>query len=241
VDPFTKHRLSFAPGKTNLWIELQLDGPPDDSQKSQMIKAVAEGSRLKAKVLTGELVSVPAMTSVGAAGLEISFESRGPLRILVELSTNSPGSLVEFLWESNLLVFHGPIVDEARTTGAGPLYFHVDDETGPDWAGADEVRVTAMADAFSLPSIHHNDADTGDYLTLGFANTQPVRFVETLDIRVTEEDPDGNAVGGVLLPDDLPAGTGLPVLNGRLAIRVGSGTYALFYNLSRWLRRKNLS
>ena len=114
---------------------------------------------------------------------------------------------------------------------------HADDETGADFLGDDEITVTGQAD--TAPTAAVSTRTSTPATTSGSPRwTRPASWAAAF-LTVTEDDPDGDAVGGVISPT-----TCRPACPSRRARRhafdVGSGRYALFYNLSGWLRRTNL-
>lgn len=74
--------------------------------------------------------------------------------------------------------------------------------------GADEITVTGQADALDTAQAVENNSDTGENISL--APMDPARFVGECVITITEDDINGDAVGEVIFPDDLPAAVPLP-------------------------------
>jgi len=83
--------------------------------------------------------------------------------------------------------------------GAWDLKVHCDDETGADWAGADEISVDGTADDLPLPHIYDGDSDTGENTDLsarlGFA-----WYSEHLSSFATMRGAVPNAQAGLGLP-----------------------------------------
>lgn len=241
IDPDVKHELTVAPNQDDLWVELQPDGPPLDPDARQTVVLQIRGQVVATDVVDEALapladtVTVPGVTF---NGLESTVSLRGPQRLLVRIQVSTPGDTVTAHWTTDLKVLHGAVYEGTSPTGSWDLKLHVDDETGVDFLGDDEITVTGQADTVPTASVVDDDADTGD--TIALVALDPVRFVGECLLTITEDDVDGDAVGGVRFPDDLPAGVPVPARSRRRPIRVGSGTYALFYNLSGWLRRTNL-
>jgi hypothetical protein len=180
-------------------------------------------------------VTVPGSTFTGT---HTTVGLRGPQVVKVRIQTALAGDTVGVRWETDLKVLHGALYEGTVPVHSWDLKLHVDDETGVDSFGADEITVAGRADGVATAQVVDNDSDTGENISL--AAMDPTRFVGECAVTITEDDIDGDAVGGVIFPDDLPAGVPIPARSRRRPVRVGSGTYALFYNLSGWLRRKNL-
>jgi hypothetical protein len=241
IEPDAEHRLTVAPRQDDIWIELQPDGPPLDPAVVQTVQLEVHGDVVAVDVVDAGLSPLADTVTVpGAAftGTQVTIRLRGPQRVLVRVQTATVGDTVRARWGSDMKVLHGALYEGTAPAGSWGLKLHVDDETGADAFGADEITVAGQADAQSTAQVVENDSDTGENISL--APLDPTRFVAECVITITEDDVDGDAVGGVMFPDDLPPGVTIPARSQRRPVRVGSGTYALFYNLSGWLRRKNL-
>lgn len=241
IDPGDEHPLTVAPNQDDIWVELQPDGPPLDPAVSQTLQLDVKGDVVAMELLDIGGVPLPnAVTVPGATftGTHTTVGLRGPQVVKVRIQTALVGGTVRVRWETDLKVLHGALYEGTLPQGSWALKLHVDDETGVDSFGADEITVSGQSDAAATPQVVENDSDTGEDISL--AAMDPTRFVSDCVITITEDDVDGDAVGGVIFPADLPAGVPIPARSRRRPIRVGSGTYALFYNLSGWLRRTNL-
>lgn len=243
IDPDVEHQLTIASNQDDMWVELQPDGPPLDPDPSQMqtIRIEVHGNVVKVEVQDLGLSPLPnTLVEPGVTfnGLQATIRLRGPQRVLARIQAASVADTFRVRWVTDLKVLHGALYEGTAPASSWDLKLHVDDETGADFLGADEITVSGQADAAPMGQISANDSDTGENISL--TAMDPTRFIDECVITITEDDVDGDAVGGVILPADLPVGVMLPARSRRRAIRVGSGTYALFYNLSGWLRRKNL-
>ena len=241
VDPDVEQPITVAPNQDDVWIELQPDGPPLDPAAVQTVLLDVTGAVRVIDVADAGLNPWPDVVTVpgaGFTGLSTTIRLRGPQVLKVRIQTDVPGDSVAVRWVTDLKVLHGAVYEQTLPSGSWGMKLHADDETGADFLGDDEITVTGQADTAPTAAVSDADVDTGD--DIGLAALDPTRFVGTCFLTVTEDDPDGDAVGGVIFPDDLPTGVPLPARSRRHAFDVGSGRYALFYNLSGWLRRTNL-
>jgi hypothetical protein len=241
IDPDVERRLTVAPRQDDIWIELQPDGPPLDPAVVQTVQLEVHGDVVAVDVVDAGLSPLADTVTVpGAAftGTQVTVRLRGPQRVLVRIQTATVGDTVRARWGSDMKVLHGALYEGTAPAGSWDLKLHVDDETGVDAFAADEITVAGQAGTQSTAQLVENDSDTGENISL--ATLDPTRFVAECVITITEDDVDSDAVGGVTFPDDLPPGVTIPARSRRRPVRVGSGTYTLFYNLSGWLRRKNL-
>jgi hypothetical protein len=124
-----------------------------------------------------------------------------------------------------------------------PFFLHIDDETGADWAGDDEVTLwladEAGTDFFEASFL---DADTGDNFNLtnrklldaitalGHSSSS-ISFVEKVDIRVREDDfDDDNQYPFSILAMQEKEGDQVQRV---LELPIQSGKYSLKFTLSR--------
>lgn len=118
----------------------------------------------------------------------------------------------------------------ALTFVVPPFRLRCDDETGPDWLGADEITVQVSVDGLDIGTDSWNDADIGESFNPRL--TTAAGFSEQLDVYVTEHDNTGDDHGhGHIdwLPADQAAG------RGEVGISVASGHYTFRCGLLRAL------
>lgn len=241
IDPDDDYKFTVAPNHDEMWLEIQPDGPPLDPLALQTVSLEVRGDLAVVDVRDVDLKPLANTTAVPGTmftGIKVVASLRGPQRVKIRVQTVTAGDTFRAHWGTDLKVLHGALYEGTVPANSWDLKLHVDDETGVDSFGADEITVSGQADAVATVPVVQNDSDTGENISL--AALDPTRFIGECVITITEDDFDGNATGGVIFPHDLPAGVAIPARSRHRSVRVGSGTYALFYNLSGWLRRKNL-
>lgn len=128
---------------------------------------------------------------------------------------------------------------------------HVNDETGPDWPGADEPELTLTLDSDSTPLLHTvwNDADTGEdwpglvdklrFAALQRGWTEPsIAFAQAIGFELIEPDPPLGMAHGVVTHEIKPLVPNEPSPRRRsMAVTVfdtvSNGTYTVSCSLSR--------
>jgi Endonuclease/Exonuclease/phosphatase family len=236
IDPHVDRPIDVPPNQNDVWLELQPDGPPLDPVVEQTVELRLHGDIVAVDVVDPALAHLPNVSQPAADHVRIAL--RGPQRVLVRVQTPQAQSKFGAYWSTDLKTLHGGQYEGTHVPGSWALKFHCNDETGPDWVGDDEIFAGGQADAALLPGVSAPDVDTGDDVSL--EPLDPARFVTDCQIWISEDDPDGDAGAIVTFPDDLPTGGTIPAVSQRRSVRVGSGRYTLYYNLSGWMRRQNL-
>ncbi|HET9287689.1 MAG TPA: endonuclease/exonuclease/phosphatase family protein [Gaiella sp.] len=182
----------------------------------------------------------------GGGELEHSFVAVGDDNFLVAVTRDSDQDVGHVIrWETPVSYLR---LDKGFTV-------HVNDETGPDWPGADEPELEVRMDSDAVPLLKTawDDADTGEdwpglveklwfeALQRGWTPPRPVKeiaFAESIDVVIEDPDSPLGAAHGVVSHTINPLSPNEPAEKKRtMAINVfdtiSDGTYTLSCTLSR--------
>ena len=114
---------------------------------------------------------------------QIDYQSKGDETVFLLLQRADFGHVnFEVKWESELTYLR-------EIPNLRPMVLRCIDETGSDWAGADEIRLKLFADNMPNPflEVYWDDADANEILKLA-GITPPIAFIKKIRVWINEED-----------------------------------------------------
>ena len=158
--------------------------------------------------------------------LEVSWPDQGDEAgkhfFLVVTRSSTDQTLLDVGWKTAL-------------TYLWPLQLRCDDETGPDWLGADEISAQLSGDGYDAGTRDNDDMDAGESMLFQDApgskqGWPPFAYIGDAEMRVVEHDLDGD-VDGSSGPIAVLAGDAA-TSEESVGMNVGSGHYTFLYRRS---------
>jgi hypothetical protein len=163
------------------------------------------------------------------AVLTLTLESPGGEAVFLTVDrSDQTQTAIQVAWQHGLTY----LIDDV----ANPLNLQCLDETGADWLGDDEIRLTITADGVQPPLARASwdSVDTGDPQYFAGAVPQPVAFAEQLVFEVRETGDVGGDDVGKLTVAALTGQAAREVK--QVEVQVNSGRYRIDYVLARYPR-----